>query len=144
MFLLVILIFHFLTQSLTSQQYQWYANIFNKEETQFMRMETCPVKPNTLEGPIDINKTMQKFNLTHLVEFYGTDPQRMLMNYDRLNIIPYVNRFVSNLKTDLFWKLWNLNDMSLINDSKQLYGYDGSRIESGNFLSILMTQPNTS
>lgn len=116
----------------SGKHYKPNKSIFIKNEE--IITKSCELEPKSLEGDINVNQILKASNLSELVEFYGSDRNRIGINYDRDNIKPYVNKFTSHWKKNsVEWKLWNSNDLRLVNDTKESYGHDGKRIKLGNF-----------
>lgn len=105
-----------------------------------MTYMTCPRVPDTLQGYLNSTAVLHEANLTNLVEFYGSIDKKTTkqFKFKRAGKNPqtttekYTKKFIDKERTNEFWQLWNSNNMGLINDTKELYGHDGSNIELGN------------
>ena len=71
--------------------------------------------------------------MTSLVEFYDSG-SKTVQNKNPKSQQPeqYLNKAIDPKKTKEFWNLWNSNDISLLNVSKEYYGVYGTRLEPGN------------
>lgn len=92
----------------------------------------CPLVPDTLQGFLNTTAILAKANLTNLVEFYDTGSKTTKQSQKSKNPEQYFNKAIDPKKSKVFWDLWNSNDMSLLNVSREYYGHDGGRIEPGN------------
>ncbi len=96
--------------------------------------QACPSVPDTLKGFLNSSQMLQQANLTDLVEFYDTvNKTKQQSNAKGKNVAQekYINKKIDKEKTPEFWQLWNSNDITLLNVSRDYYGHDGMRIELG-------------
>jgi hypothetical protein len=94
---------------------------------------------NTLKGPINITAVLDEFNLTGLVQLHEFQSFHLWKNkyvkpvyhyyLDKRNLQQPVDK--KPLRFDEFWQLWNTENMSLVNLSRELLGKDGERVELG-------------
>ena len=100
-------------------------------------IEYCPYIPEGLEGPLNIPKILEKFNLTSLVDFHDNTTYNSTSHQYNKNYLYYLNKNftlgnISDPKDRLYWELWNTNNMNLLNTTANLhYGDGGSRIQLG-------------
>lgn len=85
-------------------------------------IDFCSFVPSQIEGPLNVTRILDMFGLSSLVEFHDNATYNTTSNQYTSNFkLTYLNEtdYAQNKSkfNELFWKLWNTYNMSLLNSS---------------------------
>jgi len=107
-------------------------------------IDFCPFVPDQIQGPLNVTHILEAFHLTSLVEFHDNTTYNTTINqYNKNFKFSYLNETNdssnSNNKSltpydELFWQLWNTQNMSLLNTSSSEFDFtntSGASVQLG-------------
>jgi hypothetical protein len=93
-------------------------------------IDLCGAERQLIQGPLNITQILEKFELSSLVEFHDNKTYNTTSNQYNSDFGKFAHSKNNNNNInddDSFWKLWNTNNMSLLNTSHSDFDYSPTK-----------------